>query len=163
MMKLITLFTFVFLSSAYAGSYPVYSTEYDPGRDPFIDGKAAIELATKTQRRILIEVGGDWCKWCHILDKFINNDPQIENALHKTFVILKVNVSDKNLNEKFLSSFPKTLGYPHMYVAESDGHVIHSQDTGEFLVALKYSKYKFMAFLNKWKIKPINKLNESLK
>jgi len=155
MMKLLTLFTFIFLSSAYAGSYPVYSTEYDPERDPFIDGKAAIELATKTQRRILIEVGGDWCKWCHILDAFIKSDPQIENALHSTFVVLKVNVSDVNLNEKFLSAFPKTLGYPHMYVAESDGHVIHSQDTAEFLVNKKYSKQQFIRFLGKWRLKPL--------
>lgn len=137
---------------------PLYSNQYDPQRDPFADGKAAIELATKTQRRILIEVGGDWCKWCHILDKFIKSDPLIEQALHKTFVVLKVNVSDENSNEKFLASFPKTLGYPHMYVTESDGRVVHSQDTAEFLVNLKYSKLKFMAFLDKWKIKSVNKV-----
>ena len=59
MMKLIALFTFAFLSVAYAGNYPLYSTDYDPSRNPFLDGKAAIELATKTHRRILIEVGGD--------------------------------------------------------------------------------------------------------
>jgi len=139
-------------------AYPLYSTQYDPRRDPFVDGKAAVELATKTQRRILIEVGGDWCKWCHVLDKFIKSDSQIEQTLHKTFVVLKVNVSDENSNEKFLSGFPKTLGYPHMYVTESDGRVVHSQDTGEFLVKLRYSKQKFMAFLDKWQTEPVSKV-----
>ena len=147
--------------SAYAdisGNPPPYSTQYSPSRDPFVDGKAAIKLATKTQRRILIEVGGDWCKWCHILDKFIKSDSEIEQALHKTFVVLKVNVDDENPNDKFLSSFPKALGYPHMYITESDGRVVKSQDTAEFLVNLKYSKQKFMLFLNKWKLKPADKV-----
>lgn len=138
-------------------NYPSYSTHYDPARDPFTDGRAAIALAKATQRRILIEVGGDWCKWCHLLDRFIRSDKQIEQALHQTFVVLKVNVSAENSNEKFLSSFPKNLGYPHMYVADMDGKVVHSQDTGEFLSRRKYSKQKFMAFLDRWKLKSSNK------
>jgi len=134
-------------------SFQAYSTGYDAKRDPFADGRAAILLAKKTQRRILIEVGGNWCKWCHVLDKFIKSDAEIETALHQTFVVLKVNVSDENSNKKFLSAFPKMLGYPHMYVVDKDGTVLHSQDTGEFLVKLKYSKQKFMKFLMKWKLK----------
>ena len=136
---------------------PPYSTHYDPVRNPFADGRAAIVLAKATQRRILIEVGGDWCKWCHLLDRFIKSDKQIEQALYQTFVVLKVNVSDENSNEKFLSSFPKNNGYPHMYVADMNGKVMYSQDTGEFLSNLKYSKQKFLAFLKKWKLKSLNK------
>ena len=136
-----------------AAELPAYSRHYDPARDPFADGRAAIELAKKTQRRILIEVGGNWCKWCHVLDKFIKNDAEIEQALYQTFVVLKVNVSDENSNEKFLAAFPKNLGYPHMYVADMDGKVLHSQDTAAFLVNLKYSKVKFLAFLKRWKFK----------
>ena len=139
---------------------PPYSTHYDPARDPFADGRAAIALATATQRRILIEVGGNWCSWCHMLDKFIRSDKQLEQALRQTFVVLKVNVSDENSNKKFLSAFPKNLGYPHMYVADMNGKVIHSQDTGEFLSNRKYSKQKFMAFLERWKIKSAKKNND---
>jgi len=138
----------------------LYSVEYDPKRDPFVDGKAAIKLAKFTNRRVLIEVGGNWCKWCLLLDKFINSDTQIKKALHNTFVVLKVNVSDENLNEKFLSAFPKSFGYPHMYVTENDGRVVHSQDTAEFLLNKKYSKKKFMNFLLKWKLKPLSKVNQ---
>lgn len=159
-MKLFFILAFIILLpvSAYSDKYPPYSTQYSSSRDPFVDGKAAIELATKTQRRILIEVGGDWCKWCLILDKFIKSDSEIEQFLHETFVVLKVNVSDENSNEEFLSSFPKALGYPHMYVTESDGRVVKSQDTAEFLVNLKYSKQKFMMFLNKWKMKSVKEI-----
>lgn len=141
----------------------LYSVQYDPKRDPFADGKAAIKLAKHTNRRVLIEVGGNWCKWCLILDRFINSDSQIKNSLHNTFVVLKVNVSDENMNEKFLAAFPETWGYPHMYVTENNGRVIHSQDTAEFLENKKYSKQKFMRFLKKWKLKPLNKEIENEK
>ncbi len=153
MIKILPLIAAIFIVNS-ALATELYSEKYDPNRDPFVDGRDAIALAKKTNRRILIEVGGDWCKWCHLLDRFIKSDPQIKKALHETFVVLKVNVSDENSNEKFLASFPKPLGYPHMYITESDGRVVHSQDTAEFLTNLKYSKNKFLRFLQKWKLKP---------
>ena len=132
---------------------PAYSLKYDPARDPFKDGHAAIELANKTQRRILIEVGGDWCKWCHLMDRFLEENPDIKTRIHQTFVMLKINVSDANDNRKFLSSFPKPLGYPHMYVSDSDGSVLFSKDTADFLVNGKYSRQRFIEFSNRWVIK----------
>ena len=152
-MKTIYILIAFFITSTVLAT-DLYSVEYDPKRDPFADGRAAIALATKTNRRILIEVGGNWCKWCHILDKFIKSDKDIESTLHKNFVVLKINVSDENSNEKFLSSFPKALGYPHMYVTEPDGRVIHSQDTAKFLTKLKYSKKKILGFINRWRLRP---------
>ncbi len=158
-MKIFFTFIAVFILSPVFAAEP-YSIQYDPERDPYADGRAAIVLATKTNRRVLIEVGGDWCKWCHLLDEFIHSDMQIKNELHKTFVVLKVNVSDENSNEKFLSDFPKALGYPHMYITENNGKVIHSQDTAEFLTNLKYSKSKFLDFLKRWQLSPIKKAAE---
>ena len=161
-MKLINILAACFISGNVFAT-DLYSVEYNPQRDPFVDGKAAIKLAKFTNRRVLIEVGGNWCKWCLLLDKFINSDLEIKNTLHDTFVVLKVNVSDENMNEKFLSAFPKSIGYPHMYVTENDGRVIHSQDTAEFLLNKKYSKTKFMKFLTRWKLKPLNKVSQNEK
>lgn len=132
---------------------PAYSTQYDPARDPFADGHAAIKLAKQTSRRILIEVGGDWCKWCHIMDRFFDNNPDIKEKLHQAFVILKINVSDANDNSKFLSSFPDPLGYPHMYVSEIDGNLLLSKDTADFMHNGNYSRERFISFINRWRIK----------
>ena len=134
------------------GPYPLpeYSLEYDPARDPFIDGVEAIQLAQDSHRKILIEVGGDWCKWCHILDDFLKQNPGTAQQLHAQFVLLKINVSDENNNQAFLDSFPKPLGYPHMYVSAADGNLLKSKDTAEFLVNGEYSTEAFAAFINKW-------------
>ena len=160
-MRLIILLTSLCLSiTVYASQdaidfdkLPEYSLKYDPARDPFKDGHSAIQLAKATQRRILIEVGGDWCKWCHLMDRFFDDNPDIKTTMHQTFVMLKINVSDANANKQFLSSFPKPPGYPHMYVSDTDGSVLLSKDTADFLVDGKYSKQKFIEFSRHWAIK----------
>ncbi|HEY9052444.1 MAG TPA: thioredoxin family protein [Gammaproteobacteria bacterium] len=131
---------------------PPYSTEYDPGRDAFEDGRDAIQLAKSTQRHVLIELGGDWCKWCHVMDKFLDDNPDIKAKLHETFVILKINVSDANDNAKFLAAFPKPLGYPHMYIADNNGSILSSKDTAEFLSQGQYSRQRFTEFFEQWKL-----------
>jgi len=131
---------------------PEYSLKYDPLRDPFKDGAEAIKLAKQTNRRVLIEVGGEWCKWCHILDDFLDKNPDIKDRLHKTFVMLKVNVSDANNNHSFLKAFPKPLGYPHMYVTEKNGDILWSKDTADFLIKGQYSRQQFNQFFDRWAI-----------
>ncbi|HFD31556.1 MAG TPA: thioredoxin family protein [Gammaproteobacteria bacterium] len=148
------LFLFSFSSqTVLSDGLPQYSLHYDPKRDAMQDGREAIQLAKQTNRRILIEVGGDWCKWCHLLDRFLNKNPALKAQLHQTFVLLKVNVSEENENADFLKVFPPALGYPHMYVTESNGKLLLSKDTGEFLINGHYSKKRFQAFFNKFKLK----------
>jgi len=130
---------------------PAYSQGYDPRRDPFADGRAALQLAKDTRRKVLIEVGGDWCSWCYILDRFLDEHPSLSAQLHNTFVFLKVSVDETNDNAEFLSAFPKPLGYPHMYITDNEGAILHSQDTAEFLHKGKYSAQHFQLFLNRWK------------
>lgn len=132
---------------------PKYSTHYDVKQDAFKDGAAAVKLATKTQRRILIELGGNWCSWCKKMDVFFDNNPDIKKQLHETFVMLKINVSNENDNAEFLKAFPKPLGYPHMYVSEYNGSVLLSKDTAEFLENGKYSRQAFLNFFERWNIK----------
>jgi len=133
-----------------AEGLPAYSLGYNPARDPFSDGRAALQLARRTHRKVLIEVGGDWCSWCHVLDRFLNQHPSIKAKLYERFVVLKVNVDDSNDNAGFLSAFPPALGYPHLYVTSNDGSILHSQDTAEFLQNGKYSQQRVLRFLEHW-------------
>lgn len=149
---LLFLLFFVSIQTAISAELPLYSTKYDPMRDAIQDGRNAIKLAAETNRRILIELGGDWCKWCHFLDRFLETHPDVKMQLHKTFVVLKVNVSEENYNREFLKYFPRPPGYPHMYITESNGKILYSKDTGEFVVNRKYSVERFEAFFKRWAI-----------
>ena len=141
------------LHTVVAAELPQYSLKYDPSRNAITDGHAAIKLAGETNRRILIEVGGYWCKWCHVLDRFLNKHPKLKTQLHQTFVLLKVNVSEENYNRNFLKVFPAVRGYPHMFVTESNGKLLLSKDTGQFFNNHQYSVKRFEDFFERWATK----------
>jgi len=137
-------------ASQLPGELPVYSRIYDASRNPNADGRDALKLAKETNRKVLIEVGGDWCSWCFVLHRFIRENPRLESRLHQTFVVLKVNISEKNDNSEFMAAFPPAQGYPHMYVTDSSGNILSSQDTADFRENNNYSEVRFMAFLDRW-------------
>lgn len=155
MKKLLIIFLVVFISPVKAeGGFnlPEYSRIYDDQRSPFEDAIDALALAKKTNRQVLIEIGGNWCSWCHKMDAFLIDNPDVYQALHSNYVLLKVNVSDSNENEDFMNALPPVLGYPHMYVSNADGKMLLSKDTAELLVGDNYSKANWLEFINKWSV-----------
>jgi thioredoxin-related protein len=154
MNKFLLLFVFVFSSiacNATANDLPLYSKVYDDQRDPFKDATAAIALAKETNRNVLIKIGGNWCAWCHKMDKFLQANQDIYQTLHQEFVVLKINVSDSNENEAFMKGLPPVLGYPHMYVSTAAGKMVLSKDTAEFLESGEYSREQWLSFIQQWK------------
>ena len=137
-------------SSLPAGDLPIYSRGYSPQRDPFVDSRDAIALAQRTDRRVLIEVGGDWCIWCHVLDRVIRENPALEQTLRRHFVVLKVNVSDANANAEFMRGLPAVEGYPKLYVSGSEGSILHVQDPTEFVRGGDYDPALVLDFLRRW-------------
>jgi thioredoxin-related protein len=124
--------------------------KFDPKRDPAKDLSAAIGKAKKENKRIILDVGGEWCGWCKLLDKYFVEKQDIGRYLHDNYVVVKVNFSPENENKAFLGAYPKIEGYPHFFVLEKDGKFLHSQNTGELEEGQGYSDEKMMAFLKKW-------------
>jgi thiol:disulfide interchange protein len=132
---------------------PEYSQVYDDQRDPFSDANAALILAKKTNRNVLIEIGGNWCSWCHKMDAFLLKNPRVYKALHSKYVLLKINVSDNNDNNDFMKALPPVLGYPHMYVSTASGKMLLSKDTAELQDSEGYSTEYWLDFLQQWQLK----------
>jgi len=127
------------------------SEKFDPSRNPFDDLKSAVDSAKASNKNIILDVGGEWCIWCHRIDAFMHNNEEIKSLLVENFIIVKINFSKENKNEKFLSQYPAIEGYPHFFVLDSDGKLLHSQNTGDLEKDKDYDKDKFLDFLNKWK------------
>jgi thiol:disulfide interchange protein len=123
---------------------------YDDTADPAADVQAAVAQAAEGGQRILLEVGGEWCSWCHLLEKFVHADEEVAAALDRDFLIVKVNYSDENKNEGFLGQYAEINGYPHLFVLESDGSFLHSQETDVLEAGKGYDREKFLAFLAEW-------------
>lgn len=125
-------------------------SDYSPHRDPARDLATALERARLEGKRVILEVGGEWCGWCHRLDAFLRGHPRIMDRLTRSFLVLKVNFSPENRNEGFLSRFPNIPGYPHLFVLEADGTLLHSQDTLPLEDGDSYSEESILAFLRTW-------------
>lgn len=124
---------------------------YDPTANPEQQLRFAITEATETHKRIILEVGGEWCIWCHRLDTLFMKNPDITQFLKDNFILVKINFSKENDNEAFLKQYPKIPGYPHLFVLESDGSFLHSQDTGKLEKGKGHDRDKMMEFLTEWK------------
>jgi len=127
--------------------------KFDPLRDAAKDIKNAVIQATKENKNILLDVGGEWCIWCHRLDEFILADKEIDSTLHANFIVVKVNYSKENKNEAVLSKYPKVEGYPHFFILEKDGKLLFSKNTGELEKEKSYDREKIISFLSEWKPK----------
>jgi len=53
-------------------------------------GPEAFELARRTHRPILLDIGASWCHWCHVMDEGTYADAEVARLLHTGFVAVKV-------------------------------------------------------------------------
>ncbi len=125
-------------------------TVYDAARNPAQDLQDAMREAARTKRRILLEVGGDWCVWCNIMDGLFESHPGLQNLRDSRYVRVKINFGKDNPNEEFLSHYPRIAQYPHFIVLDSQGKLLESRDTGAFEHGRTYNSKKLAAFLKKW-------------
>jgi len=125
-------------------------TRFDPARDPARDLDTALQMARTTRRRVLAEVGGEWCTWCHIMDHFFAANPDLAKMRDANFIVLRINFSKENQNQAFLARWPKVAGYPHFFVLDANGRLLHSQDTSALEATKNYDPAAFRAFLLEW-------------
>jgi hypothetical protein len=129
-----------------------YTVEhYGEDRNVEEDLKMTIARATTEKKRILLQVGGEWCGWCKLLTGFIEKNDPIRTSLGKNFLLMKVTYTKNQPNEAFLSQYPKIAGYPHLFVLDSDGRLLHSLDTSTLEEGNGYNEGKILSFLEEWK------------
>jgi thiol:disulfide interchange protein len=124
--------------------------KFDPAKNPADDLKKAVEQASAEGKRIILDLGGEWCVWCRYMDRFFNMNADLEKIKKENFVWVKINVSEDNENKTFLSAYPEATGYPHFYVLDEKGQLLKSQSTDALESPKGYDLQKFTDFLKKW-------------
>lgn len=153
MKRLSILIVLVFPSlNVYAqtDSVPFYKVKYNPAADPDAELQNVVTIAQQAGKNILLDVGGEWCIWCHRLDSLFEANQDISAFLLTNYVPLKINMSRENENKEFLSRFPAIEGYPHLFVLDPNGKLLHSQETGALEEGKRHSHDKVLTFLKKW-------------
>lgn len=143
------IFTLMLFASVVFGGEYKQAISFDPQRDAAKDISEAIKEAGISNKRILIDVGGNWCPWCRKLGAIFDGDTLVKAAINDNFVLVKLNYSKENKNERVLSRYPKISGYPHIFLLEKDGKFLLSQTTDIFESGKGYDRDKIIQFLKK--------------
>jgi len=137
---------------------------YDPTRNASADIASAVALARVSGKRILLQVGGDWCPWCHSLHEFFAQHRDLREVRDAHFITVPVFYSREEKNEKALQAFPKVRGIPFFFVLDSDGILLCAQDAVDLETKGTYDPQKMKEFLTRWAAAgPGNRTHESAK
>ena len=126
---------------------------YSETADPQTDINAALLKAKREHKRVLIDIGGDWCGDCQVLDIYFRQSPNSE-LLQKNFVLVHIfttSTLDQHVAVAAKYGVPTAKGVPALSVLDSSGKVIHAQGTGEFNDMRHMDPASVTEFLNRWK------------
>jgi thiol-disulfide isomerase/thioredoxin len=108
----------------------VIAQPYDEQANPDAAVAAAFDRAKKTHKRVLIDLGGNWCPDCIVLANFMQL-PEMRRFVEKHFEEVSVDVGrfDKNLQIPARFGFNTRLkGVPTVIIATPDGKMVNGDD-----------------------------------
>lgn len=133
---------------------------YDETINPDTQITEAITKASSNGKFVVAQLGGNWCKWCIRFAKFVEADPEIKKLVDDNFEFIHVNYNPRNpestIEEASTKAALKRLGnpvrfgYPVLVVLDTEGNVIHTQDSGFLESGDGYDKEKVTRFFETW-------------
>jgi len=156
-MYIYLLFLLMFGMGLYVQEQPLYNVN--------IDGKQQLENAIieakKSEKHILVQVGGNWCPWCIKFHKFITNVASIDSIIQSNYIYIPLNYSRENKNIEALKQleYPQRFGFPVLVVLDATGKRIHTQDSGLLEKGNSYDTSKVITFLKQWTPKALSHSN----
>jgi thioredoxin-related protein len=144
---------FIFLMAISLTSPGQEKQLYNIKADADKDISLAIARAGREKKFVLIQGGGNWCKWCIEFARFASADREISEIIDKNFVWYHLNYSTENKNENIFAryGYPQRFGFPVFIILDGEGKRIHTQNS-EYLENGKnsYDAKKVKSFLEMW-------------
>lgn len=125
---------------------------YDETIDPMTQIDNALAEAQQTGKYVICQVGGNWCPWCLRFADFIKKDTTVAKVIADNFVYIHVNYPRRGQPTELINRLgnPGRFGYPVMVVLNTDGKVIHTQDSSFLESGQGYDPKKVLRFLRNW-------------
>jgi thioredoxin-related protein len=148
----LVLISFAFFNLTILKAQDKKPTIYTVDANAKADLKEALDKADKEGKHVLIQVGGNWCKWCIKFHTFIKNDTQIDSLINADYVYILINYSKENRNLEMMKQleYPQRFGFPVLVVLDAKGNRLHTQDSGFLESGDGYSRDKILTFLKCW-------------
>ena len=124
---------------------------FPPEREPMKDLQSASARAIRENKNILVELGADWCVWCHRLERFICEHHDLLHLRTNHFVHMRVFTGAEGVfNMDITSKFPPFDGIPNYFIYDPYSELLHSQDTELLELGESYDYGKVLEFFTFW-------------
>ena len=157
MMKKIC-FTFLTLVIISTGSLAQNTTSvnekkvYDPADNAEVAIAKAVSQAAREGKHVLLQIGGNWCRWCLAFDKKTSTEETLKKEIDQNYIVYHVNHSKENWNWEVLSSldYPQRFGFPVFVILDGKGNRLHTQNSEYLEEGKGHSSAKILQFLKHW-------------
>jgi thiol-disulfide isomerase/thioredoxin len=125
---------------------------YDTAADANRAVDAAFARARRTHKRVLLDLGGNWCGDCRILAGLMDL-PQMHRFLAAHFEIVSVDVGRFDTNLQIPARFGFTrrlLGVPTVLIATPNGKLVNGSDVFALADARHMEPQAVADWLAKW-------------
>ncbi len=139
---------------------------YDEQINPLEQIDQAVARAAGEGKYVICQVGGNWCPWCLRFADFITSDSTISQVIDDNFVYIHVNYDPRGrggeqqvaLAQQMLKRLgnPARFGFPVFVVLDSEGNVIHIQDSVFLEEGKGYNKERTLRFFQNWTPAAVN-------
>src|SRR6188768_1321540 len=126
---------------------------YKPDEKAEAEIARAVNEAKRSDKHVLIQIGGNWCIWCARFHEFVTKDAELDSLMNANYVAYHLNYSKENYNAKLLMkyNFPQRFGFPVFLILDGEGNLQHTQNSW-YLEDGKasYEREKVKSFFTEW-------------
>jgi thiol:disulfide interchange protein len=117
---------------------------------------AALTQARKEGKRVLLNLGADWCSDSQAMHRLLTGDPRFSDELRRHFVMVLVDVNQRgsaNRNPHLVARLgnPLTRGIPVLLVLSPDGTVLNSDPAERLSDDAHTDPERVLRYLAKWR------------
>ena len=121
---------------------------FDPRANATQSIKAALNMANRENKHVLVEFGGNDCESCNLLHTAFTKDAEIASSFQKAFVLVMV---DMQANQNLVSNYVQDeVRAPFLALLNKEGKVVKRRRTDDLGVSSKLDFGKVKAFLAQW-------------
>ena len=154
------------MTVAVANAQEALKKVYNENINPMEQIDNALVKAKTDGKYVVCQVGGNWCPWCLRFADFVEKDTAVNQMVNDNFVYLHVNynprqsaggdaVKKAEALMKRLNN-PQRFGFPVFIVLDTEGKVLHIQDSSFLEEGKGYDEKKVLRFLKNWTPKAVN-------
>jgi thioredoxin-related protein len=153
---LVSIMLFFTFLVGYAQDMKKFSL-YKPEENAAVELEKAVKEAKASGKHVFVQIGGNWCVWCARFYEYVNNDKQLDSAMHADYIVYHVNYSKENINKEMMAKlgYPQRFGFPVFVVLDGKGNRIHTQNSAYLEQDKSYNKAKVLEFFNNWNPKSL--------